>query len=249
MNAMGKEDLIEHLRRVARENGGRPPGESRFYRETKLSKETLWDAGIRSYGDLCELAGLPRNRLQQRMTSDQLFKPLAVLAVKLKRFPDHTDREMARRRDPTFPSYEAYRTAQDEKGPLEHQLLDWCHSRPEHSVAGEIMRTHVSLRVGRPQRSGQGRRTVNGYVYLMRYGNSGRDYKLGMTEKVPRRHAQISGMFPGDLRIVHIIETDDPAGIERYWKRRFETKRLQDKEEIFRLLPEDVATFKRRKYQ
>jgi hypothetical protein len=250
MKLIAKEDLIQHLRRTARGNGGRPPGESRFYRETKLSKNSLWDAGIRSYGDLCELAGLPRNRfLQQRMTPDQLFEPLAILTAKLQRFPDNTDRKIARRGDASFPGYEAYRRAQDAKGPLEHQLLDWCRSRPEHSVAAEIVQSHISRQDGRPRRLAQSRKTVNGYVYLMRYGNSGRDYKLGMTEQVSRRHAQISGMFPGDLRIVHVIETDDPAGIERYWKRRFESKRIQDKDEIFRLLPEDVAAFKWRKYQ
>src|SRR2546422_2943023 len=108
MSAVSKEQLRERLQRVTLENGGRPPGESRFYREAKLSKESLWDADIRSYGDLCELAGLPRNRLQQQMTPDQLFEPLALLTAKLKRFPDHTDREMARRRDGAFPSYEAY---------------------------------------------------------------------------------------------------------------------------------------------
>jgi hypothetical protein len=74
-------------------------------------------------------------------------------------------------------------------------------------------------------------------------------YKLGMTEQVSRRHAQISGMFPGNLRVIHAIETDDPAGIERYWKRRFENKRVQGKDEIFRLTPDDVSAFKWRKYQ
>lgn len=246
---MTKEDLCEHLRRVARENGGQPPGESRFYREAKLTKDNLWDVGIRSYGDLCELAGLPRNRLRQKMTPDQLFEPLALLAAKINRFPDHTDREIARRGDATFPSYEAYRTAQDEKGAIEHQLLDWCRSRPEHSAALAIVQLHVSQQDDHPQQLRQTRKKVNGYVYLMRYGNSGRDYKLGMTEQVLRRHAQISGMFPGNLRIVHVIETDDPAGIERYWKRRFERTRIQDKDEIFRLTLDDIAAFKWRKYQ
>src|SRR5712692_4303817 len=150
MNSVTKEDLIGHLRRVTRENDGRPLGERRFYRETKLTLHSLWDAGIRNYGDLCELAGLPRNRLQQRMRSDQLFDPLAVLAAKLKRFPDQTDRAMAHRHDAAFPSYEAYRTVQDEKGPLEHQLLDWCRSRPEHSAAAGIMQSYVSQQGGPP---------------------------------------------------------------------------------------------------
>lgn len=249
MTTPSKEQLVEHLRRAVRNNDGLPPGELRFYRESKLSKDRLWDAEIRSYGDLCELAGFPRNRLKQQMTADQLFEPLATLAVKLNRFPDNTDRRMARRRDGAFPSYAAYRTAQDKNGPLDLQLRDWCSSRPEHSTALEILLAHIAPQDGRPQRGPSGQRIVNGHVYLMRYGKSGRDYKLGKTEKVERRHAQISGMFPGELRVIHVIDTDDPAGIERYWKRRFESKRVQDKDEIFRLLPQDIAAFKWRKYQ
>jgi hypothetical protein len=248
MNSMSKERLVELLRRIARENGGQPPGDPRFFRETKLTKNALWDVGIRSYGDLCELAGFPRNRFKQRKTPDQLFEPLAILTAKLQRFPDDTDRRMAHRQDATFPSQTAFLTAQREKGPLDHQLFEWCRLRPEHSLANEIVQSHLSWQSERPKRHKAGR-AVNGYIYLMRYGSSGRDYKLGMTEQVSRRHTQIAGMSPYDVRLVHVIETDDPAGIERYWKRRFESKRLQDKDEIFRLLPEDVIAFKWRKYQ
>lgn len=248
MKVMTKNNLVELLRRIAHENGGLPPGEERFYRETKLTRMALWDADIRSYGDLCELAEFPRNCLKQRKTPDQLLEPLAILTVKLGHFPNDTDRRMANRQDRTFPSQTSFRTAQNEKGPLDHQLLEWCRARPEHSKAAEIVQLHLSQQTERSSRSKTGR-AVSGYVYLMRYGNSGRDYKLGMTEQVSRRHAQISGMTPHNVRLVHSIETDDPPGIERYWKRRFESKRLEDKDEIFRLLPEDVTAFKWRKYQ
>ena len=246
---MGQDDLIAQLQRIARENGGRPPGERGFFSEARLTKRHLWDAGIRSYGDLCELAGYKRNRLTQQMTPDQLFEPLAVLAAKLKRFPDHTDREMAHGKDAAFPSYEAYRTAQNKSGRLDRQLLEWCRSRPQHSKALGILEEHVSRQDLRPQKLRQGARVVKGYVYLLRYGGRGRDYKLGMTDQVDRRHSQISAMFPGDLHTVHVIETDDPVGIERYWLRRFEDKRVENKKEIFRLAPEDIAAFKTRKYQ
>ena len=56
-------------------------------------------------------------------------------------------------------------------------------------------------------------------------------------------------MTPQDMRIVHIIPTDDPEGIESYWKRRFDPKRLVGKNELFRLAAEDVAAFRARKYQ
>ncbi len=249
MTPISKDQLITLLQRTARDNGNRPLGGQAFYSETRLSKRHLWAAGIRSYGDLCELAGYPRNRLNKQMEPDLLFEPLAVLTANLDRFPDNTDREMAHRKDGSFPSREAYRTAQKKAGSLEHQLLEWCRSRPQHAKAQRIVEEHLSRQKSLSQRTRQGGKVVAGYVYLMRYGRSGRDYKIGMSEDLSRRHSQISAMVPGQLTIVHVIETDDPQGIERYWLQRFEDKRVENKKEIFRLEPADVVAFKSRKYQ
>jgi hypothetical protein len=82
----------------------------------------------------------------------------------------------------------------------------------------------------------------------MRYGNHGRDYKIGCTENVARRESQLDMMSPADVRRVHVIETDDPRGIEKYWQERFADRRIKTKE-VFRLTPEDVAAFKSRDYQ
>jgi hypothetical protein len=101
-----------------------------------------------------------------------------------------------------------------------------------------------------PRNNNQRRaKLVSGYVYLFRYGASGRHFKIGMSDDVQRRNNQLSKMNPGQVRVVHIIETDDPRGIEAYWHSRFADRRLRDKKEIFALTPEDVAAFKRRKYQ
>ena len=77
---------------------------------------------------------------------------------------------------------------------------------------------------------------------------SGRRYKIGHTSSPSRRHREVRLDLPDPTDLVHSIETDDPSGIEKYWHRRFETKRVRDTE-FFTLDASDVATFKRRKYQ
>lgn len=81
-----------------------------------------------------------------------------------------------------------------------------------------------------------------GYVYLLRHG-SRREYKIGRTNNPIRREGEIGVELPQKLEPIHVITTDDPAGIEAYWHRRFAEKRL--KNEWFALTPIDVSAFKR----
>lgn len=81
-----------------------------------------------------------------------------------------------------------------------------------------------------------------GYVYLLRHG-ARREYKIGRTNNPIRREGQITVELPQRVEPIHVITTDDPAGIEAYWHRRFAEKRLRN--EWFALTPDDVRAFKR----
>lgn len=244
-----KNDFLALLKAAAEENDGRPLGESQFYRQTGLTRKDLWVAGYDTYGAACEAAGLRANTLVRRMSDDDLFRPLAALTHKLGKFPPMGAFKVARTRDTNFPSWEAFKH-RERRGPessLRNALLAWCRKINEFSDVGEILGS-TPTSSPKPQRAAT-RQVVNGHVYLMRYGSGGAVYKIGSTDNVLRRHAQLNMMTPQDMRIVHAISTDDPQGIERYWLERFEPKRLEGKKELFRLTPDDVAAFKSRKYQ
>ena len=79
-----------------------------------------------------------------------------------------------------------------------------------------------------------------GYVYLHRHGT---DYKIGFTRSLNKRGRQIQIELPQEVELVHSILTDDPAGVEGYWHKRFADKRTRG--EWFKLTKADVAAFRR----
>ena len=68
---------------------------------------------------------------------------------------------------------------------------------------------------------------VPGRVYML-YSHSLALYKIGESDDLKRRYQEIQSAVPGNLDEIHVLETDDPAGIERYWHRRFKHNKKID---------------------
>jgi hypothetical protein len=81
------------------------------------------------------------------------------------------------------------------------------------------------------------------YLYLARptAGNDKR-YRLGRVSGLARDGEEPEITLPEDQELVHAIPTNDPEGLEAYWRKRFGIRR--GKSEWFRPNGRDVGAFK-----
>lgn len=241
VNAMNPEEITREIRRLAQENGGKPLGERLFLANSGLKRSQLWAASFGSYSEALVAAGYSKNKLNPASDREFVLAALVDLIRRIRRFPAKGHIKAARAKDKSFPSYEAFVTvAGGAFSNLPSVALEYCKSHGIHDLDGLIPRRARRT----AQESKKEAPAVAGYVYLVAHGQH---FKIGRSNDTTRRRREISLLLPEELRHVHIIETDDPEGIEAYWHRRFALKRLRG--EWFQLTKEDVAAFKRRKYQ
>jgi len=123
-------------------------------------------------------------------------------------------------------------------------LQKFCRDRGENDIA-ELCAVAAKT-VNAEDADGVHEETVDGelgYVYLMK---AGRFYKIGRTNALGRRERELVIQLPEAAKAAHSIKTDDPTGIEKYWRRRFQDRRKNG--EWSELTAPDLAAFRRRKF-
>jgi hypothetical protein len=232
--------ILAEIVRTARENGGIPLGRKRFTAVTGIKEGEWYGCHWVRWSDAIAEAGLAPNSFQKAYDEGFLLGKLALLVRELNHMPVRAEIQLKSRTDKDFPSVNTFERFGGKKG-LVTRLVQFCDSHPELQDVATICRP---LCTDASEANDRTKKNVDfGDVYLLKCGRS---YKIGHSNASGRRERELAIQLPEKSKIVHVIKTDDPCGIERYWHQRFDSKRKNG--EWFELSAEDVSAFRRRKF-
>lgn len=235
-----KNYILAEIRRTAAVNGGQALGQQRFAKESGIRLSDWYGRHWSKWSDAIVDAGLKPNQKTPAIGESVLLEKFAALAIELGHLPVTAELRMRARADKDFPSHTVWAKLGPMAG-IPAKLIQLSLDRPDlHPIPGICAR---ALQLTEPSEvvaeNGDQQLSI-GYVYLLRFRS---DYKVGASADPERRFGEVATQMPQAMTKVHTIKTDDPFGVERYWHKRFESRRL--KGEWFKLTITDVRAFKR----
>jgi hypothetical protein len=233
-----REEILNEIRRLAKANGGKPPG-SRLFEAQSGIRESDWRGKYWArWGDAVSEAGLPPNTKQGKFEEEFVLTKLAQACRHYGKMPTAMELRMYSKVDASFPGQKTISQHFGTLSAAPGRLAEWAKAKEDYRDIASMLETVV-----RPQPETNSP-SKEGLVYLIR---SGAHYKIGRSDQLERRVKEIRIALPDAATLVHSIRTDDPEGIEAYWHRRFADRRANG--EWFKLTSADVNAFKRRRFQ
>ena len=238
---MDKALILREIKRTAEVNGGVALGFRKFESETGIKKSDWLGIIWPRWNDAVREAGLTPNQRNPSTPIPELLEKYAKFAQKLGRLPVFGDHLFEERRDPDLPDRKTFSSRLGKKAELVRKLLNYCRSLDHYQDVVKMCEEYSHADEHSPHEETPADVQV-GFVYLIRHG-SRREYKIGRTINPLRREGEIGIELPEKVQPIHVIKTDDPAGVEAYWHRRFASKRKEG--EWFSLDTADVRAFKK----
>lgn len=236
--ALSKEQILVEIKRTAKENGGKPLGKLRFVKETGIGPYD-WQRYWTQFGKAQQEAGLSPNQLNVAYSDELLFEKIISLAYKLNRLPTAPEIRIEKINNPEFPDNKTFIRAFGSKQKFALKLAEHCKDKKDYTDVIKWCKD-ISEKTDTQDDSEDESNNILGAVYIFK---SGRYYKIGKTKDTVRRGSELKIQLPEDLYLIHEIKTDDPSGVENYWHKRFESKRM--KGEWFDLNSSEIKAFKR----
>jgi Meiotically up-regulated gene 113 len=233
-----REHIIAAIKRIAYSTNGQPPGIQVFRNETGIKDHEWLGVFWARWGDALIEAGFQANQFNSKADSDTFLQKFANAIRHYKKFPTVAEQKLYRNFDPDFPDAKTLRVHFGIGSGMADAIRDWITRNPSYlDVTPHLPMVTAPLAVPKSSKR-------DGFVYLIK---SGGFFKIGRGDELEKRIKQIRTALPDTSTLEHLIRTDDPPGIETYWHRRFADKRANG--EWFKLSSQDVAAFKKRKYQ
>lgn len=235
---MSKKYILEKIRELSED--GNPPGMTKFRKVTGVTDYEInkyWE----NWGEALTEAGYTPNEFNQGLPKDYILEKIICLIREKKKFPTLRSYKVKRNEDNSFPNASVVQRRIGSKDEQVKAVIEYCHGKNGYEDVLEICQQVKMLKS--PSKSGTEKDLVVGYVYLIKFGDF---FKIGRSNDFDRRLREIKTKLPEEGDLIHVIETDDPEGIEAYWHNRFSEKRARG--EWFKLLTPDVKAFKKRKF-
>ncbi len=248
MAQMNKEHILKEIKRTASENGGKPLGRTRFENETGIKTSDWFGKYWAKWGDALTEAGFTANIFNEAYDENFLLEKLINIIQELKKFPSAGELKLKSYKDKSFPSLRTFEDRLGNKDEKVSKVIEYCKDREHLADVLEICLPLVKPEVENDsidvtEDVSDDEDEIFGFVYLIK---SGKFYKIGRSNSVGRREYELSIQLPEKPVVIHKIRTDDAAGIEAYWHRRFADKRKNG--EWFELNASDIKAFQRRKF-
>ena len=237
MDNTTKQEIIKEIHRTANKNGGIPLGKGRFEKETGI-KPYDWGKYWPKFGDALVEAGFKPNTLQGSYNTEFIIQKYIELIREIGHFPTTGELTVKNHSDPDFPSKNTMRKLGDVKNTA-IRILEFAKTKGYDDIIQICEEIIAKSRT--TKKTDFSNDVVNvGEVYLFK---SGRYYKIGKTKDTVRRGKELRIQLPEQCILIHSIISDDPSGVEAYWHKRFESKRMQG--EWFDLNSSEIKALKR----
>ncbi len=235
-----RDHILQEIRRIAEANG-QPPGQTLFARDTGIAAHQWRGKLWARWSDALIEAGYAPNQWQSRLDSNEVLSGIIVACRQFGRLPTNSEMSIYRQTEPSIPSDQAIKRHFGRRAEL---IAALAKRAAEDDSCADIAAMLPEPIERKPDAHIERSASREGSVYLIK---SGEFYKIGRSDDAERRFKQISIALPDKAELFHTIRTDDPAGIEAYWHRRFADRRANG--EWFKLTAIDVSAFKKRKFQ
>ena len=234
---VSREDILQEIRKVAKQNGGKTPSQKAFSENTDIGVYH-WRKYWPTYGELVNDAGLTPNKIYNtKYTHNQLCELFIRVIREKGKWPTRGILDVKHYKDPDFPDSTTFYRKFGLTNGLAQALLDYVKDRQGFEDIIDIS-TSILKKFGDNEVTNDN--IISGYVYL---GKQHGRYKIGKSKDLDRRREDITLLGSEPFELIWQIKTDDMNGVEGYWHERLKSKWIRG--EWFKLTASDVKAFKR----